>query len=74
MGTKSVRPGRRGVTRDAGTSGERRNAPAGPICSTMRPGAFGHRRRRSSLEVDGTTAQLAPIRRAKIAAVKSVNI
>ncbi len=60
----------RAVTRDAGTSGERRNAPGGPICPTLRPAAFGRRRRRSSLEVSGTTARLAPSRRAKIAAVK----
>jgi hypothetical protein len=40
----------------------------------MRPGAFGRRRRRSSLEVSGTKARLAPSRRAKIATVKSINI
>jgi hypothetical protein len=39
----------------------------------MGPGAFGRRRRRSPLEVSGTAARFAPIRRTKIAAVKSVN-
>jgi hypothetical protein len=64
----------RGVTRDAGTSGKRRNAPGGPICPTMRPGDFGCRRRRSPLEVSGTAAPLASVRRTNIASVKSVNI
>jgi hypothetical protein len=40
----------------------------------MGPGAFDLWRRRSSLEVSGTTGRLAPTRRTKIAAVKSVNI
>jgi hypothetical protein len=40
----------------------------------MRLGAFDRRWRRSPLEVDGTTARLAPIRRAKITSVKSVEI
>ena len=62
------------MTRDAGPSGERCNEPGGAICPTERPGAFGRRRRRSSLEVSGTTTQLAPNRRTKIAAVKSVDI
>jgi hypothetical protein len=34
MGTKSVRPGRRGVKRDAEASGERRNEPGGVIYPT----------------------------------------
>ncbi|MEE8189474.1 MAG: hypothetical protein V3T80_09725, partial [Kiloniellales bacterium] len=38
------------------------------------PGAFSRQMRRSLLEVDGTTAQLAPVWRAKIASVKWVNI
>jgi hypothetical protein len=55
------------------SSGKRRNTPDEPIFPPMGPGAFG-RLRRSPLEVSGTTAQLAAIRHAKIAAVKSVNI
>jgi hypothetical protein len=55
-------------------SGERRNTPGGPIFSTLRPGAFGRRQRCSPLEVSGPTAWRAPIRRAEIASVKSVNI
>jgi len=75
MGTKSVRSGRRGVKRDAGPSGERCNAnPVGRFAHHRRPGAFGRQRRRSSLEVDGTMARLAPSRCAKIASVKWVNI
>ncbi len=60
----------RAVMRDAGPSSVCRNTPGGPICTTLRPGAFGRRRRRSSLEVSGTTARLALSRRAKISAVK----
>ncbi len=48
--------------------------PAGRFGPPVRPGAFGRRRRRSSLEVAGTAAPLAPIRQTKIAAVKSVDI
>jgi hypothetical protein len=62
------------VTRDAEASGKRCNTPGGPICTTEGRALFGRRRRRSSLEVDGTTARLAPSRRGKIASVKWVNI
>jgi hypothetical protein len=58
------------------SSGKRRRESTGHLAlrfAHRRPGAFGRRLRRSPLEVSGTTAQLAPIRRAKIAAVKSVN-
>ena len=78
VGAKSIRPGRRGAKRDAGTSGKRRpdstGHPVGRFAPPVRPGAIGRRRRRSPLEVSGTTARLAPIPRAKIAAVKWVNI
>ncbi len=73
-GCKSVRPGRCGVKRDAGVIGRTLERTWRGDLPHRRPGAFGRRRRRSPLEVDGTTAQLAPSRRAKIAAVKSVNI
>jgi hypothetical protein len=40
MGTKSIRPGRRGVMCDAGASGKRRNTPGEPICPTLEAGRF----------------------------------
>jgi hypothetical protein len=74
MGTKSVRPGRRGVEHDAGVIGRAVQRNRRADLPHRRPGAFNRRRRRSSLEVFGTTARLAPSRRAEIASVKSVNI
>jgi hypothetical protein len=64
----------RGVQRDAGVIGQAPQHTWRYDLPHRRPGAFGRRRRRSPLEVSGTTARLAPVRRAKIAAVKSVNI
>ncbi|MEE8226431.1 MAG: hypothetical protein V3R30_06400, partial [Kiloniellales bacterium] len=66
---RSAMPGHRASTART-PLGTRRAGPPHPWGRAL----FGRRRRRSPLEVDGTTAQLAPVRRAKIAAVKWANI
>jgi len=62
------------VKRDAGIIGQAAEHTRRADLPHQRPGAFGRRWRRSLLEVFGTTARLAPIRRTKIASVKSADI